>query len=1071
MRLAEDWFLSTGRALLVLSSIIKFTSGAAIGSSAVNSSSIYKSSSSKSFRTSSEQSTSSIDPSSSSLSSSTAKHPTVIVSSSSVPYGFGSSSSNVVSTSSSKSLIGTGNIAQSTDSSVSSTVPVTSQPTSTPSSRSNAVSSVSSTSQPSSIESAPNTGSSIQSSSHTRSLISSASSTVTSGTGLDVSSIPPSSSGSSKSLSPLGTNSGGPSIISSTIVESGSTIAVPIITGGTYSAPITLPPATSTIQSSEASSSASLLSSDIVGLIPIISSWKKNPDPLKTEALDHVKEIQGKVEGLISDLGSPSSSSGCGSKKKKRGLFDSIGNLVNSLSCIDEDLNKVKDDISTNNVDSLDATIDELTQNNDNLTENDNEDNSESNSNSDSSTTTSSSCTDLSTAFKVTIKCVPTSFITGSSTLPTTTCTPSTTVTTVGCSVTGLTTTISTSASATGTQIPCASDTCGNACPMNKGPLSGASMGVIATTENCALISTSTTATLPTGSYGVAGSIGVTAPTQSSSASKRSPSNSDDNHLVDRSLVERALSDVSPPYADYIRSLTPVWVSQLGDASGQWFDFPAFGHSAAGVNGIYGCTAVIITSEKGVYISHIWEVPVFIHEDYSPTDDGYFVTAAFNSLRDGTSFAQSVTGLIGTDQNPGVLNAIYAPKVFVLTPYTTEFDRQMFGISTKLRYQDRANDLAQRLANAIPGSGAQGTVMGYTRTSQQASTQEPGVAGRAILEVDPFQTWLTSENDPNSAGLQVGRWRLWVEDQLITYQDFWLPHAEVSAGTLQKRDGGSELLIHAKIVIFIQFFGISIIHRINFVVIHRLIFHAIFRSELLIHAKLVIFIQFFGISIIHRISFLGRTSLIFRNNLGASHICTKPKFNSTYSKFVYYTTFPSSITPKSSATQAPTTATPEPIVKTEDGNIISYPSRTIEYGEVYGKQYTFTNGAGSPVTLETAAPTQTDVNNKGSSQCSSVDDACQRAYEQFEDDTVYSDFASYTAKIQSGMVMVASFGQAGCVAQYKCDDYGFGMTGRQIKDAVEYMKDNDGIKKCGTTYLSNSCHVTLNYCTSCKAQH
>lgn len=29
------------------------------------------------------------------------------------------------------------------------------------------------------------------------------------------------------------------------------------------------------------------------------------------------------------------------------------------------------------------------------------------------------------------------------------------------------------------------------------------------------------------------------------------------------------------------------------------------------------------------------------------------------------------------------------------------------------------------------------------------------------------------------------------------------------------------------------------------------------------------------------------------------------------------------------------------------------------------------------------------------------------------------------------------------------------------------MKDNDGVSKCGTTYLSNTCHVTLNYCTNC----
>jgi hypothetical protein len=40
-----------------------------------------------------------------------------------------------------------------------------------------------------------------------------------------------------------------------------------------------------------------------------------------------------------------------------------------------------------------------------------------------------------------------------------------------------------------------------------------------------------------------------------------------------------------------------------------------------------------------------------------------------------------------------------------------------------------------------------------------------------------------------------------------------------------------------------------------------------------------------------------------------------------------------------------------------------------------------------------------------------------------------------------------------------------------IFNRVEYMKDNDDVKKCGTTYLSNSCHVTLNYCTSCKSQH
>ncbi|OQD80182.1 hypothetical protein PENANT_c038G10160 [Penicillium antarcticum] len=1208
MRPSEGWSLSAGRAFLALSSIIQLTSGAVIGSSSGRSSSVSTFSPSTSSRASSGQNKSSIDPSSSSPSSSAPKqtNSAVIISSGVSSYGVGSSASNVIPTSSSKPLISTGSVAQNTDSLVSSTVPASSQPTSAPPStsttipvRSTGSSSISSsiqgpffssTTQPSSIRissltsSVPGSslssadqassigspGSSNQSTSNIVYSFSGASPTASPSTSLGVLSTPPSGSGSSKSLAPSSANSDSPSIVSSTIVKSGSTVAVSVITGGSDSTPITLPPVTSTIQSSEATSSVSSVSSDIAGLIPIINSWKNNPDYLKTETLDKVKAIRGEVEGLISDLGGSSSSSGCNSKKK-RGLFGSIGNIITSLTCIDEDLGKVTDDINTKNIDSIDDTLDELTENNDNLTENDNEDNSERSSNSDSSTTTSSSsCTDLSTAFKVTVKCVPTSFVTGSSTLPTTTCTPSTTVTTAGCSVTGLTTTISTSASATGTQIPCASDTCGKSCPMNKGPLSGASMGVVATTENCALISTSTTATLPTGSYGIAGSIGVTAPTQSSSASKRSQSSSHENHLVDRSLVERALADVSPPYADYVRSLTPVWVSQSGDASGQWFDFPTFGHSAAGVNGIYGCTAVIIASEKGVYISHIWESPVFIHGDFSPTDDSYFVSTAFNSLRDGTASAQSVTDLIGSDQSPGVLNAIYAPKVFVLTPYTTDFDRQMFGISTRLRYQDRANDLAQRLANVIPGSGGQGIVMGYTRTSQQASTQEPGVAGRAILEVDPFQTWLTTPNDPGSAGLQVGRWRLWVEDQLITYQDFWLPHAAAPAGSFQKRDGGyanpcssytnSSSSSSSSYGISTSLASSATTFRSSISTSHpssseRSSSSSAFPSATSSAPGNVSSgiassspsgsssmpsseasspptlkssstsssssaPSSSGLSFSHGssssmpvsstgpassaapASSSGITSAPITSTLSpsststsqSSYVCFNqggPMVATPYCQCTTtsdgegyyataplisdhctdYTTFPSSITPKSTVTQAPTTATPEPIVKTEDGNIVSYPSRTLEYGEVYGKQYTFTNGAGSPVTLETAAPTQTDVNNKGSSQCSSVDDACQRAYEQFEDDTVYSGFASYTAKIQSGMVMVATFGQAGCVAQYKCDDYGFGMTGRQIKDAIEYMKDNDGVKKCGTTYLSNSCHVTLNYCTSCKSQH
>ncbi|KAJ5606038.1 hypothetical protein N7510_008819 [Penicillium lagena] len=177
-----------------------------------------------------------------------------------------------------------------------------------------------------------------------------------------------------------------------------------------------------------------------------------------------------------------------------------------------------------------------------------------------------------------------------------------------------------------------------------------------------------------------------------------------------------------------------------------------------------------------------------------------------------------------------------------------------------------------------------------------------------------------------------------------------------------------------------------------------------------------------------------------------------------------YTSFPSKITLTPSWTPTAPTATPVPFITTEtDGEILSYPSQIF--------QNFATEGVGAPVTLQTPSPSQTSGNDKGSGECHSIDDACTRAYEQYVDDTVYSSYTSYTANIESGIIVDATFGTAGCAAMYSCDnnDYGFGMTGRQIKAAVEYMMANDSASKCGTTYLSNSCQITLNYCTSCSA--
>lgn len=147
-----------------------------------------------------------------------------------------------------------------------------------------------------------------------------------------------------------------------------------------------------------------------------------------------------------------------------------------------------------------------------------------------------------------------------------------------------------------------------------------------------------------------------------------------------------------------------------------------------------------------------------------------------------------------------------------------------------------------------------------------------------------------------------------------------------------------------------------------------------------------------------------------------------------------YTSFPSAVTLAPTTTPAPD---PTPFVTTEDsGEIISYPDQTVEYNSVYsGVTVTKTVGVGTPSTVQPATPSQTKSNHSGSSQCHSIDDACDRAVEQYEDDLVYRDYTAYTAKIHSGIIMAATFGKAGCTAMFTCDNYDDGMSGRNIKAA------------------------------------
>ncbi|KAI5459540.1 hypothetical protein BGZ63DRAFT_359699, partial [Mariannaea sp. PMI_226] len=240
--------------------------------------------------------------------------------------------------------------------------------------------------------------------------------------------------------------------------------------------------------------------------------------------------------------------------------------------------------------------------------------------------------------------------------------------------------------------------------------------------------------------------------------------------LADSSFVERALPDAGERDGQYVSMLAPVWVPQSVPVSGVWYNFPTFGSGGAGVNGIYGCTSVIIISEKGTYISHIWEIPVFIvpGTDYVPSDDQYFADNSYRALINGSPTTRSIRELVGTDDRPGPLHEIYNPEIYVLTPDSTLWDMVTYSILDQFRYQARAVLIANKIHSAIPGSSVR--VMGYTRTDPTKST-EVGFAGRTIVEADQNQYWAINHMGGVPC-LIMGRYRLWVEDLQVRQKDF-----------------------------------------------------------------------------------------------------------------------------------------------------------------------------------------------------------------------------------------------------------------------------------------------------------
>ncbi|KAL9094067.1 MAG: hypothetical protein Q9165_003737 [Trypethelium subeluteriae] len=239
--------------------------------------------------------------------------------------------------------------------------------------------------------------------------------------------------------------------------------------------------------------------------------------------------------------------------------------------------------------------------------------------------------------------------------------------------------------------------------------------------------------------------------------------------------LESVPGDESPDYV--------VKLASEVDRQGHWLDYnhdrttmqswsfpgPNGVRQAYGLRGLHGCTSVIIASEKGVFISHIWEA-AFSNNDESPTDDKTFSAQSSEALQKGT-MQDGSDGLQALTQPGQILHRDYKPAIFIATPLTDDWERRNLHITTPTRYEARTTQLGNSVRQLVPGAGAP-KVQSYYRTERDVADDISDFAGKAIVEVDPHQAVLESEDDKSRP---IGAWRAWIEFNKMDEQAFLYP--------------------------------------------------------------------------------------------------------------------------------------------------------------------------------------------------------------------------------------------------------------------------------------------------------
>ncbi|KAE8330015.1 hypothetical protein BDV39DRAFT_213475 [Aspergillus sergii] len=198
------------------------------------------------------------------------------------------------------------------------------------------------------------------------------------------------------------------------------------------------------------------------------------------------------------------------------------------------------------------------------------------------------------------------------------------------------------------------------------------------------------------------------------------------------------------------------------------------------VQGLYGCTSVVVVSEKGIWMSHMWENPAFGTEGPSgellPSAENTFIADVLNAMEHGNREMPGLTQFTG---NGGAFIAAYKPFAYIFYPTGTQ------NLNYDRVYTARIDQISQKLQRLIPLK-APPLIYQYDRTGGNMMEAR----GKVLFQYEPNERVMQTNDGP----LQQALNRLWLENRpTYVHQRYWpaWPRQMVAGNANQKRDTAS----------------------------------------------------------------------------------------------------------------------------------------------------------------------------------------------------------------------------------------------------------------------------------------